>query len=262
MFEYCSLVSGSSGNCHFIKTSEAKVLVDVGISARRVVRSLEEIGESMEDVDAVFISHIHSDHTRGLEVLAKNENFNFTIYSHEDTLDDLKVKDRDRLIPLNGPVDIEGLLIESFFLPHDAPSTLGFRLSYDEKILSIATDLGHMPQEVFDMIKPSDFLVLESNHDEELVRMGPYPYSLKRRILGEEGHLSNEMAAQVIKDVYQSHRRLRFVMLAHLSEKNNLPELAMMTVEKTLEDQGIRVGKDLLVEVAHRDHSSGLYRIL
>lgn len=260
MFEYCSLVSGSSGNCHFIKTSQASILIDVGISARRVVKGLEEIGESMEDVDAIFISHIHSDHTRGLEVLAKN--YGFMIYGRVETLESLNVASKRRMRVLNGPVDLEGLLVESFELPHDAPSTLGFKLSYEEKILSIATDLGYMPDEVMEMILPSDFLVLEANHDEELVRMGPYPYSLKRRILGEFGHLSNEAAGRVISQIYKEHERLRFVMLAHLSEKNNYPELAKMSVEKVLKEEGIKVGRDMLVEVAGRDHASGLYRIL
>ncbi len=260
MFEYCSLVSGSSGNCHFIKTSSSSILVDLGLSARRTVRALEDIGESMEDIDAVFLSHIHSDHTRGLEVLFKN--YSFTLYAHEDVLEALDLSPGRRIKPLNGPVAVEDLLIEAFELPHDAPSTQGFRLSYEDKVLSIATDLGHVPEEVASMLMPSDFLVLEANHDEELVRMGPYPYSLKRRILGDEGHLSNEDAARLISRIYKENRRLRFVMLAHLSEKNNYPELAQMSVEKILKEEGIQVGRDLLVEVASRDHCSHVYRIL
>lgn len=260
MFEYCSLVSGSSGNCHYIKTSSASMLIDLGLSARRTSRALEEIGESMEDVDAVFLSHIHSDHTRGFEILFKN--YSFILYAHREVLEAMDLSPSRRIRPIDGPVELGEVLVESFELPHDAPSTLGFRISYEEKTLSIATDLGYVPEKVAAMLMPSDFLVLEANHDEELVRMGPYPYSLKRRILGDEGHLSNEGAARLIARIYKEKRKLRFVMLAHLSEKNNYPELAKMTVEKILEEEGIRVGRDLLLEVASRDHCSDVYRIL
>lgn len=260
MFEYCSLVSGSSGNCHFIKTSSAKILVDVGLSARRIEKSLAQIGESIADVDAVFLSHAHIDHTRGLDVLFKRHNFD--LYAHESVLEGMGLHPGRRIKALQGGIDLNELKIESFELPHDAPVTLGFRMSYERKVLSIVTDLGHAPEEVVDMLLPSDFLVLEANHDEELVRVGPYPYSLKRRILGEEGHLSNESAARLISKIFKEERRLRFVMLAHLSEKNNYPELAKMSVEKILEEEGIEVGRDLLLDVAHRDHCTEVYRIL
>lgn len=260
MFEYCSLVSGSSGNCHFIKTSSTKILIDVGLSARRIVKSLEQIGESIDDIDAVFLSHLHGDHTKGLAVLFKRHAFD--LYAHDSVLVALNLDPSERVMALNGPVHIDKLRVESFELPHDAPMTLGFRMSYKEKILSIATDLGHVSEAVMEMLRPSDFLILEANHDEELVRVGPYPYHLKRRILGEEGHLSNEDAGRLISRLYREEKRLRFVMLAHLSEKNNYPELARITVEKILEEEGIQVGRDIIVDVAHRDHCTAVYRIL
>ncbi|NLY37604.1 MAG: MBL fold metallo-hydrolase [Tissierellia bacterium] len=261
MFEYCSLVSGSSGNCHFIKTSSTKILIDVGLSARRIVKSLEQIGESIEDIDAVFLSHVHGDHTRGLEVLFRRHGFD--LYAHESVLEALHLSPNDRVKALTGGiVDLDALRIESFELPHDAPMTLGFRMGYNDKFLSIATDLGHVSESVMEMLRPSDFLILEANHDEELVRVGPYPYHLKRRILGQEGHLSNEAAGRLISRLYKEEKRLRFVMLAHLSEKNNYPELARISVEKILEEEGIEVGRDLILDVAHRDHCTAVYRIL
>lgn len=260
MFEYCSLVSGSSGNCHFIKTSSVKILIDVGLSARRVTKGLEQIGESIEEIDAIFLSHVHGDHTRGLNVLFKRHNFD--LYAHESVIEAMELGPSSRIYPLDGRADIKDLKIETFKLPHDAPITYGFRLSYDKRVLSIATDLGYAPEEVVQMLLPSDFLIIEANHDEDLVRVGPYPYSLKRRILGEEGHLSNEDAGRLISRIYKEEERLRFVMLAHLSEKNNYPELARMSVEKILKKEGIKVGEDLLLDVAHRDHCTAVYRIL
>lgn len=260
MFEYCSLVSGSSGNCHFIKTSETKILVDVGLSAKGIERSLEVLGESMENIEAVFISHIHSDHTRGLRVLMKR--YGFILYADETVLEALELEEGPRIKAIRGDIFIGEMKVKSFKLPHDADATLGFRIDYDEKHLGIVTDLGYVPEEVEELLLSCDFLVLEANHDENLVRMGPYPYPLKRRILGEEGHLSNEAAGRLIAKIYKARKKLRFVMLAHLSEKNNYPELARMSVEHVLEEEGIRPGRDLLLDVAHRDHCTAVYRIL
>lgn len=260
MFEYCSLVSGSSGNCHFVKTTESRILIDVGLSARGIERSLDLLGESMENVVAVFISHVHSDHTRGLRVLMKR--YGFILYAHASVLEAMELEESHRTKAIQGDVMIGEMRIKSFPLPHDAETTLGFRIDYDEKHLGIVTDLGYVPEEVEEILLPCDFLVLESNHDENLVRMGPYPYPLKQRILGEEGHLSNEAAGELIARLYKARKKLRFVMLAHLSEKNNYPELARMSVEHVLEKEGIRPGKDLLLDVAHRDHCTAIYRIL
>ena len=263
--EYCSLASGSSGNAHYLASKNTKILVDVGMSAKYIREALGSVGVLLDDVHAIVITHAHIDHIRGLRVLARRTSI--PIFIHRTAYEWLRPQLED--VPYErftffdeGNMVLRDMQIEAFRVPHDAFMTFGFRFTDGKKTLGIATDLGEMEDEALETLSSSDFLVLESNHDENMVRMGPYPYRLKQRILGEMGHLSNARAAQSIRSIYEDKGKLRFVLLAHLSDQNNYPDLAYMTTQAHLKEHKIYAGRDLQVEVAPRKHPSGVYRLL
>ncbi len=263
--EYCSLASGSSGNAHYLASKDTKILVDVGMSAKYIREALGSVGVLLDDIQAILITHSHIDHVRGLRVLARRTSI--PIFIHRTTYEWLRPQLED--IPTHrftffeeGNLILRDVEVEAFRVPHDAFMTFGFRFTDGKKTLGIATDLGEMEDKALNALKASDFLVLESNHDENMVRMGPYPYMLKQRILGENGHLSNTRAAQSIRSIYEEEGRLRFVLLAHLSDQNNYPDLAYMTTHAHLKEHKIYAGRDLQVEVAPRNNPSGVYRLL
>lgn len=263
--EYCSLASGSSGNAHYLASKKTKILVDVGMSAKYIREALGSVGVHLNDINAIVITHGHIDHVRGLKVLAKRTSV--PIYIHRTTyeyllprLEELSI-DRFTFFE-EGRMIVQDMEVEAFQVPHDAFKTFGFRFTDGKKTLGLATDLGEMEDKALKALISSDFLVLESNHDENMVRMGPYPYRLKQRILGELGHLSNARAAQSIRTIYEQEGKLRFVLLAHLSEQNNYPDLAYMTTHAHLKEHKIHAGRDLQVEVAPRKNPSGVYRLL
>lgn len=262
--EYCSLASGSSGNCHYIKTEQVSLLVDVGLSAKYIKDALNQVGSSMEEIQAVFISHDHSDHIKGLATLVKK--FDFDLYIdrgiYESIKERLSIADSRLFFIDEMSFLYKDVLVEIFDISHDATRTFGFSFSQDDKRLSVLTDVGAITQEVYDAICESDFLVIESNHDEHLVENSRYPYHLKKRILSEWGHLSNRDCGELIANVFLDKKRLKFALLAHLSDENNYPELALLSVKQELSRRGIEMGKDLLVEVAHRKEITNVYRIL
>lgn len=265
MIEYCSLASGSCGNSHYIKTPEWDILVDVGMSAKYIREALQQIGESMEAIDAVFVTHEHSDHVRGLAVLAKGFDFKIfmarEIYAHlSDRLSHIPLERFEFIDP--GEFEWGDLTIEVFPLSHDAQAIYGYAFSQDQKKLGIATDSGYMNGEAREALWDADFLVIEANHDEHLVEAGRYPYALKQRILSDRGHLSNTMAAEFIAELFHENRRLKYCVLAHLSEENNYPELAYKSVEKVLARHEIELGKDLMISVAQRRQISERFRII
>lgn len=265
MLEYCSLASGSCGNSHYIKAGQWDILVDVGMSAKYIREALDQIGESMHRIDAVFVTHEHSDHIRGLAVLAKR--FHFTIFIARSIYQLLEKQLAH--IPLERFVFIEdGLMslgevtIEVFSVSHDATHTFGFTFEHEDKKLGIATDIGYIDARARRALSDCDFLVIESNHDEHLVEAGRYPYLLKQRILSERGHLSNKSAGELIADIYHSQGRLKYIVLAHLSQENNYPELAYVSVEQVLAERQIEVGRDVMVSVARRRQISERFRIV
>lgn len=264
MIEYCSLASGSSGNCHFVKSESVSLLVDVGMTAKYIREALWQIGEDMAEIKAVFITHEHIDHVRGLAVLAKK--YPFRIYMHESIYINQRLSlmgiDKERFCFLSpGRLSIEDLDIEVFDVPHDAEVTFGYTFTQGDRKLGIATDIGVINETLIEHLSDCDFLVLESNHDENLVQVGRYPYYLKQRILSETGHLSNKHAGEFLASIILKHRRLKCCVLAHLSDENNYPELALMSVSNVLSKYEIEAGKDVLIDVAIRRKITQKFRL-
>lgn len=232
MLKFYSLYSGSSGNSLLVETPNSKVLIDAGVSTKKIETALSDLKVDIHDIDAVLVTHEHSDHVKGLGTLAKK--FNIPIYANQETWDAMpeiaeKVQlENQNLFKPNEKFDIGDLKILPFSIPHDAANPCGFNLFYENQKISIATDLGHMDNQLIKYLEESQFILLEANYDPNILKCSRYPYPLKQRIAGPNGHLSNEMAGKTISYLLKSG--LRKVMLGHLSKENNFPELAYQTV--------------------------------
>ena len=230
------LASGSKGNSVFVEMDGVRLLVDAGISARRIKKSLAELAVEVDSLNAVFITHEHSDHVKGLATLCRQ--YHLPVYTRPDTLSCLLAKEAlpaECLHAIHEQLQLENLSVRTFGLSHDAADPVGYRIDGSRQC-TVATDLGFVTGEVQAAIEGSDVLVLEANHDPDLLRRGSYPWPLKQRILGNHGHLSNHDAAWALVHMQQRPAK---VFLAHLSEENNRPELAEATVRNILDEQGL-----------------------
>jgi phosphoribosyl 1,2-cyclic phosphodiesterase len=254
----CSIASGSSGNCIYTGTDNTGILIDAGISAKRIEQGLAEIDRNIKEIKGIFVSHEHSDHIKGIGVLARKHHI--PIYGTKGTIDAIRNmsclgkidEDLYHVIRADDEVKIDDLVVKPFRISHDAAEPVAYRMECGEKSAAIATDLGFYNQAIVDKLKNLDVLLLESNHDIHMLQAGPYPYYLKRRILGDQGHLCNEKAAELVVEL--THDCLKNVILGHLSKENNYPDLALATVQN-------EVDKTICVEVAPRDCAGKLYNI-
>ncbi len=258
---YCSLASGSSGNCHYISCKGKRILVDAGLSGKRIQNRLAEIDVNPEELTEIFVTHEHHDHICGVGVLSRR--FDLPIYANGKTWEAMgeklgRIKTKNiRTFTTNQPVFLEDLKITPYPIPHDAAEPVGFSIENSGRKISITTDLGYVSEDIIQQIKDSQLVVLESNHDVDMLKAGKYPYFLKRRILSDNGHLSNEVAGNTIVELVNNN--VQNILLAHLSMENNFPELAMVTVKNILDSNKISMGKDIIVDLAHRDRVSNLY---
>lgn len=263
---FVSIASGSSGNCIYIGSENTHILVDAGISNKRIEQGLNEIGLKGSDIDAVVITHEHSDHTKGLGVLARR--YGVPIYGTKETLEEISEMKylgeypRELFCPVNPDVEFEvgDLHIQPFSIDHDAANPVAYRVNHGRRNVAVATDMGHYDQYVIDHLQGLDALLLESNHDVNMLETGPYPYYLKRRILGDHGHLSNENAGRLLNHVLHDH--LKYILLGHLSKENNYEALAYETVKLEI-DQGDTAYKasDFSISVAKRDEMSQIINL-
>ncbi len=236
MFKFCSLYSGSTGNSLFIETNDTKILVDAGESCKKITESLSNIDISMDSINAIIVTHEHIDHVKGLGTISKK--FNIPVYANSETWDAMPLQ-KDKIDEINirtfnlkESFEIGDLKINPFSIPHDAANPCGFNIYYNDNKISIATDLGHINSEILHNLENSSFILLESNYDPNILKCSPYPYHLKQRISGPNGHLSNDIAGKTITHLINTG--LKQVMLGHLSKENNFPELAYKTVVETL----------------------------
>lgn len=251
--KFCSLYSGSSGNSIYIASDNVKILVDAGLPGKHIEKALSEIGEKPSDIDGIFITHEHSDHIKGVGVLSRK--YDIPIYANKLTWQGMeqcigKVKEQNIKIIDENEMNIKDIQIKSYKIPHDAAMPFGYSVTSGNKKVCVATDLGYFSDEVKEAIKDSDVILLESNHDVEMLKFGPYPYPLKRRILSNVGHLSNEDCGKAIVDI-MDHKK-KNIILGHLSKTNNYPELAYKTVENILTSNNIKCQKDIILSVAER----------
>ncbi len=225
--KFSALSSGSSGNCFYIKLNDSSILVDAGISCKQIVSNLENLRESPEKIKGILVTHEHIDHIKGIDVLART--FNIPIFATKGTIDNCFLCSQEDLInkiKKNETLKIAGLEIEAFSKSHDGSEPVSFKIK-NNKTLSIITDVGKICSNVSDSVSDSDFLVIESNHDTRMLAEGSYPYFLKNRISSELGHLSNLKSALCVLE--HSRNKLKNLMLAHLSQNNNTPQLARKT---------------------------------
>ena len=267
----CSISSGSSGNSYLIKSKEGAILIDAGISASRIISGLKRAETEPSEVKAVFITHEHSDHVAGVRVLMKKIP-NLQVFASKGTLQmmlqkgyfgtELEIdKNRMHIITEGDEIDLCGLLVRAFPIIHDAIEPFGYCINKGAKSISIVTDTGIFTESILYNVLESDVIVIEANHDTEVLRQGSYPYYLKKRILSEEGHLSNMQAAKALCKILETSSKKRCVLLAHLSDENNTPSLAENTVNTILAQNGYYTGSDLYVGVLLRDKQSYIYNI-
>lgn len=259
MARFCPLFSGSSGNSYYIGSAEEGILIDAGRSAKQMDAMLVNCGVHAESIKAVFVTHEHGDHVRGLRVFASRHHLPvFTSPGTLEALDSMGCLDPRFSAGVIGGEGMEcaGLYIKPFHTSHDSAESVGYRVELrDGRTVAVSTDLGYMSDEVRSELTGADLVVLESNHDVGMLQNGPYPYPLKRRILSRTGHLSNEAcSAELCGLVRSGTTRL---VLAHLSAENNTPELAFQTSLCSLRLSGMDLEKDFMLCVAPRENTAG-----
>ena len=258
MLKFCSLYSGSSGNSFFIQSNKSKILVDAGVSCKKIVDALASINVDIENIDAIFVTHEHIDHTQSIGTISKK--YNIPVYANRKTWKamptQLEKMSENNIYYFrnNEEFKFKDLKIFPFSIPHDAANPCGFNISNEETKISIATDIGHMDENILENLKHSKFVLLESNYEPEVLRCGPYPYKLKERIASPIGHLSNIEAGKTIN--FLSKHGLENVMLGHLSKENNFPELAYKSVLEQIEQN-----EKLHLEVASRFEPSRFFDV-
>jgi phosphoribosyl 1,2-cyclic phosphodiesterase len=255
---FCSLSSGSSGNCYYIGNEFHGILIDAGISATSIRRFLKEINISMQTIMGVLITHNHIDHIKGLEVLTrKNSLPAFTTRNIWKSILSPHVKitrDCIREITIQKKFHLAGFDIVAFPVCHDAPETIGFQISSGRKKITVVTDLGHICTNSAPYIKEANLLIIESNYDEKMLANGNYPHFLKKRIRSDHGHLGNHQASDFLAEIYNND--LSHIFLAHLSKNNNTPEIALQTLQKTLWAKGINLNDKQRIMVLNRNEPS------
>ena len=235
------LGSGSRGNCTFIRTDEVRLLIDAGMGHREVSRRLESIGEDPEGVDAILVTHEHTDHAGALRSLVKD--FSLKAYLSFGTMTALKTDEYElngsQIIPITPdvPFTVGDAEVRAFRVPHDAAEPVAFTINVTGLKITQLTDVGWLSEPVADHLRGSDVLILESNHDIEMLRSGPYPWNLKQRLMSRHGHLSNTAVAQFIRDQYDG--KARHLVLAHLSSTNNHPEIAKQEAMRAIRFRGL-----------------------
>jgi phosphoribosyl 1,2-cyclic phosphodiesterase len=251
--KFCPLASGSSGNSAYIGTENTHILIDAGLSSKKLILLLDSIGVEASKLDAIFLTHEHGDHIEGVGVLSRR--FNIPIYATDIMWEKIDKKLLVGRISINNrkevykqeQIIINDIVLNSFEIPHDSVDAVGYTVNVHNYKICIATDFGHLTDTIIDNLQNSHILLLDCNHDSEMLQNGAYPKHLKDRIAGDFGHLSNVEVANLIVKVNNS--ALKHVFLGHLSNENNNPILAKETVSNILECNGIDINENLTLHV-------------
>ena len=261
-----SIASGSSGNCIFVGSEQGNLLVDAGISAKRIEQGLKELQVSPADLNGILITHEHIDHIAGLGVLMRR--YKLPVFATVGTIDSMRMSGKlgevDKslfyAVTADQPFVLNGIVVDPSTIWHDAKEPVCYSFYQNGKKAVVATDLGNFDEYLVEKLQGSDILFVEANHDVHMLEVGRYPYPLKQRILGRNGHLSNERCGQLISKLMSD--KLKHIYLGHLSKDNNYPELAYESVKLELSLHGIDLTKnDIQMEVAKRDSLSTLCEI-
>lgn len=259
---FSPLYSSSSGNCSVIAAGKTKVLVDAGLTGKAVEAALAEVGISASELDAILVTHEHIDHIKGVGVLSRR--YNLPVYANEGTW---KAMDEQvggisfsnvRMFVTGQDFYIGDLNVTPFPISHDAAEPVGYSFFNKGSSLVYMTDTGYVTEALAETAKAADLLFIESNHDVGMLKSGPYPYQLKKRILSDKGHLSNDACGALLKKLYL--QGVRRAILAHLSHENNTESIAYGTVREALTGEGI-AEKDFFLAVAHRDRVTGIFEL-
>ncbi|MBD5513028.1 MAG: MBL fold metallo-hydrolase [Lachnospiraceae bacterium] len=262
----CSIASGSSGNCIYVGSDATHLLVDVGISGKKAEAGLNSLGLAGGDIDGILVTHEHSDHIAGLGVLCRK--YEIPIFATKGTIQAI-LKNGGKNAPepsffheieADSKLIIKDLAVSPMRISHDAAEPVAYRIGYGAKRVAVCTDLGVYNDYTVECLKGMDALLLEANHDVNMLQVGPYPYYLKQRILGNKGHLSNENAGRLLSRIL--HDNLKAIVLGHLSKENNMPELAYESVrmEITLGDCPY-TAEDFSISVAQRSEPSPVIEV-
>ena len=262
MLKFCSLYSGSSGNSFLVQDNETNILIDCGVSGKKIIEALTSINVPIESICAILVTHEHVDHTQSLGTLSKK--YNIPVYANYETWNAMptqkdKISDNNMFYFKNNvEFKINDLHIYPFDIPHDAANPCGFNISNNNSKISIATDIGHLSGNILDNLKNSNFLLLESNYEPEVLKCSSYPYKLKQRIASSTGHLSNIEAGKAI--AYLSKFGTNNIMLGHLSKENNFPELAYKSVCEEIANNNCDLS-NINLNIASRYEPSNFFEV-
>ncbi len=258
---FSPLCSGSSGNASYLEAGGVRLIVDAGVTAKRLGELMAMVDLSPEGLDAILITHEHTDHVSGIGVLSRK--YDIPVYAAAECWEHMPrsigtiAAKNVRVFEPDRDFYLKQLCIHPFSTPHDAAHAVGYTFSHGGKKLSIMTDIGHVSSGMIDAVANSDLILLEANHDVDMLKAGSYPYPLKMRILSAQGHLCNEDAGLVLQKLHA--RGIKNAILGHLSEENNTPELALVTVQSVLESAGLL--DSMFVTVADRFRPCGLFEL-
>ncbi|MBR5137714.1 MAG: MBL fold metallo-hydrolase [Clostridia bacterium] len=256
MTELCSLYSGSSGNCIYVGNDDSAILIDAGVSGSRILNALEQAGKDASKLKAIFVSHEHGDHVKGVGIISRK--LGIPIYANRLTWLHMRPQIGKIAPEMQMPIEDDGhtvhigsLEIQAFSTPHDSADPQFYSVYDRDNKVTVCTDIGNVSESLYEKIKGSNAVLLESNHDVGMLQCGPYPYYLKQRIISDHGHLSNDDAAANVLRLTQDGTK--HFILGHLSKENNYPDIARMTAETVLKNGGVDVNKDISLEVASRE---------
>ncbi|MFO7815681.1 MAG: MBL fold metallo-hydrolase [Halanaerobiales bacterium] len=259
--EVSVLSSGSSGNSIYINDGKNNFLIDAGLSGKKLIKRLKKIDATPEELDGILITHEHKDHIKGVGILSRR--LDIPIYANQETwavCESVLGKLKDKNIKsFNSDFSFGNFDIRPIDISHDARAPVAYVVYRNNKKMVFATDLGYINEELMKELTDIDFLLLESNHDIDMLMSGNYPRFLKRRIRGDKGHLSNDAAAQILPELING--RCPQVLLGHLSQENNNPKVAYLTVENILKAKGLVVDKDLKLDLTYQHKPTRIYTI-